>query len=101
MRESNRLRLKTAKVAQRLEEVFGVPKVTQEDPLDCLIGCILSQNTSDVNSDRAFDRLKERFPTWEDALAATSRQIEAAIRCGGLAEQKSVWIHDILAWLKQ
>jgi endonuclease-3 len=95
----HRLRLKTAKIARRLEEVFGIPKVEQEDPMDCLIGCILSQNTSDVNSDRAFDKLKERFPTWEDALAARPRQIAAAIRCGGLADQKSVWIHDILTWL--
>ena len=37
--------------------------------LDSLVGTILSQNTTDVNSARAFAALKQRFPTWEEVLA--------------------------------
>jgi len=32
--------------------------------LDFLAGTILSQNTTDVNSHRAFNSLKAAFPTW-------------------------------------
>lgn len=34
--------------------------------LDSLVGTILSQNTTDNNSRRAFDSLKQAFPTWEE-----------------------------------
>jgi len=54
-----------------------------------------------VNSHRAFRTLKERFPTWGKALAASPRGIESAIRSGGLARQKSVRIHKLLAWARE
>lgn len=34
--------------------------------LDSLVGTILSQNTTDNNSKRAFASLKRVFPTWEE-----------------------------------
>ena len=34
--------------------------------LDSLVGTILSQNTTDTNSHRAFSRLKEALPSWEE-----------------------------------
>ena len=43
---------------------------TRESVLDSLVGTILSQNTTDVNSHRAFASLKAAFPTWEDVLAS-------------------------------
>jgi endonuclease-3 len=64
--------------------------------LDSLIGTVLSQNTSDVNSHRAFEQLKERFPTWENVLAARPSRIASAIRSGGLGEIKSRRIKQIL-----
>lgn len=72
----------------------------EKEPLDSLIGTILSQNTSNTNSSRAFDSLKHRYPTWERALKATSRQIASAIRQGGLAEIKSRRIKAILSEIK-
>ncbi|XP_027167459.1 putative DNA glycosylase At3g47830 isoform X3 [Coffea eugenioides] len=38
----------------------------EESVLDGLVSTILSQNTTDVNSQRAFLSLKSAFPTWED-----------------------------------
>ena len=56
-------------IIRNLELAFGEPRnERRRDPLDTLINVILSQATSDVNSDRAFASLKRRFPTWEDAL---------------------------------
>jgi endonuclease-3 len=59
-------------------------------------GTVLSQHTSDVNSGRAFARLKARFPAWEQAAHAPVTEIEDAIRCGGLARQKARRIKEIL-----
>lgn len=84
-------------IIQNLKSVYGVPECEQGlDPLDVLILTILSQSTTNVNSDRAFENLKERFPTWEQARRARVTSIEAAIRSGGLARQKSVRIKRLL-----
>lgn len=64
--------------------------------LDQVMGTVLSQHTSDVNSGRAFARLKARFPAWEQAAHAPAGEIEDAIRCGGLARQKARRIKEIL-----
>jgi len=68
--------------------------------LDALVGTILSQNTTDVNSQRAFSSLKAAFPTWEEVLAAPSAEIEEAIRSGGLAATKTERIKAILQTLR-
>jgi endonuclease-3 len=67
--------------------------------LDSLIGTILSQSTTDVNSGRAFAQLKAAFPDWESARVAPVARIEDAIRCGGLAKTKARRIRDILRQL--
>ena len=65
--------------------------------LDELIATVLSQHTSDRNSERAFASLKARFPAWEDVLAAPAAAVADAIRMGGIADQKAVRIQRILA----
>lgn len=73
----------------------------RREALDSLIATVLSQNTSDINSGRAFAALKARFPDWEQVLTARPRQIAAAIRSGGLADIKSVRIKRILQQIEQ
>lgn len=81
----------------RLEAHFGVPKRgPAKDPLSELIFTILSQNTTDKNRDRAYERLRGRFARWEDVLEADPSEIEEAIRVGGLGPQKSKRIKAIL-----
>jgi endonuclease-3 len=84
-------------VLQNLRVIYGVPELERDlDPLDCLIETILSQSTTNVNSHRAFESLKKKFTTWDKARQARVRSIEAAIRAGGLAKQKSAVIKNIL-----
>ena len=84
-------------ILQNLKTVFGVPKPHRGlDPLDVLIETILSQSTTNANSDRAFASLKRRFPSWDQAMRARVSSIENAIRAGGLAKQKSARIKDLL-----
>jgi endonuclease-3 len=88
-------------IIQNLERAYGVPENRRaSDPLDMLIKIILSQATSDTNSDRTFSALKARFPTWDAALRARTSSIAGAIRSGGLANQKAAVIKSLLRQLK-
>ncbi len=78
-------------------EYGALPRRPRRDPLDELVLGVLSQNTSDANSGRAFARLKEAFPGRRSLLAADTRRIEEAIRPGGLAPTKAVRIRSLLA----
>jgi len=69
--------------------------------LDSLVGTILSQNTTDATSAVAFANLKRAFPTWESVRVADPRPVEAAVKCGGLAEIKVRRIQVILNTLHE
>ncbi|MDR9458958.1 MAG: endonuclease III [Dehalococcoidia bacterium] len=80
-----------------LGQEYGLPQWhSQRDPLSELIRTILSQNTSDVNSHRAFDSLVSTFGTWYRVAEASIDEIAAAIACGGLSRIKSPRIKAIL-----
>lgn len=80
------------------EALYGVPHWRPGlDPMDELIGCILSQHTSDVNSERAFHQLKAEYPTWNGVISAPVESVSAAIRSGGLANLKAARIQAVLA----
>ena len=65
-------------------------------PVDELVSTILSQNTNDINRDRAFDSLKARFSTWEEVRDADPQQVIDAIRIAGIANQKGPRIQAAL-----
>lgn len=89
-------------LVQNLERTFGVPELdTPSDPLDMLIGVILSQATTNANSDRTFAALKEKYPAWEDALGARETTIAKTIHLGGLANQKAKVIKNLLKQIKE
>jgi len=66
------------------------------EPLAELIFTILSQSTSRKNYERAYSRLRERFPTWEEVLTARTEEVEEAIRSAGLARTKAHRIQEVL-----
>ncbi|MBN1691860.1 MAG: endonuclease III [Dehalococcoidia bacterium] len=73
----------------------------QLEPVGELILTILSQNTSDTNSRRAYHSLTEKFGNWDQILIAATEDIAAAIRSGGLAEVKSRYIRNTLTALRK
>ena len=84
-------------VRDRLREVYGVPIMApHEQPLDELILTVLSQSTNDRNRDVAYERLRERFDSWEAVMRAPVEEVEEAIRPGGISRVKSVRIQAIL-----
>lgn len=95
-------RLRIHEIVARLEARYGVPKWhARMEPLDELVACILSQHTSDINSFRAFAQLKERYPTWEETIAAPTDEVADAIRSGGLADSKAPRIQAVLRAVQQ
>jgi endonuclease-3 len=80
-----------------LVDAYGEPTWRQSlPPVDELISTILSQNTNDTNRDVAFERLCERFDSWEDVRDAETAQLVDAIRPAGLANQKAPRIQQAL-----
>ncbi len=91
-------RIEQAKtIYQRLLDYYGLPEWRDPLPaLDELISTILSQNTNDVNRDIAFDRLRAKFPTWEEVRDAEQSEVIEAIRIAGLANQKGPRMQNVL-----
>ncbi len=94
---ANPIRAKIQTVHQRLLEVYGEPRLHNPMPLlDELVSTILSQNTNDTNRDRAFKRLRQRFPDWDQVRDAPVEEVIEAIRPAGLANQKGPRIKQAL-----
>jgi endonuclease-3 len=91
-------RLRT--ILERLRAEYGRPVGRpHRAPIDELLLTVLSQNTNDRNRDVAYERLRERFESWEAVGDAPVEEVEDAIRPGGLAATKAPRIQRILAAL--
>lgn len=90
------------RIIELLEREYG-KRWWQPDgkPLAGLVRTILSQNTSDTNSRRAFDMLMFTFGSWETITSAPVEHISYAIRVGGLSKIKAVRIKEILNQIKR
>ncbi len=86
-----------AAIHQRLLATYGEPTWRPHyAAMDELVLTFLSQNTSDINSGRAFAALKARYPTWQAVVDAPTHELADTIRSGGLAERKAPRIQAAL-----
>lgn len=89
-------------IIARLDDAYGIPEWRpSHDPISELILTILSQNTSDSNSGRAFTRLLARFPSWDAVAAAPLGDLIEAIQPGGLAPTKAPRIQAVLRDIRE
>lgn len=90
-------RARVRRIRDRLREMYGRPmNVPHRRPIDELVRTVLSQATSDLNRDRAFERLTAAFGSWEAVRDAPVELVEEAIRPGGLSRQKAPRIQAVL-----
>ena len=85
-------------VLQTLREVFVMPKWTKstKDPFETLVTTIISQNTADRNTARAFENLSKQFKITPEALAKASKSdIEERLKVAGLYRNKATTIKQI------
>ncbi len=87
---------------QLLIDYFGIPsrKKRKPNPLEILICTILSQNTNDKNSYRAYKNLKSRVKSWDDILSLRVTELAKVIKVAGLGNQKASSIKSIIKSLK-
>ena len=71
-------------VVRRLADLHGLPeRSANRSVLSSLIRTMLSQNTTDITSKRAFEQLEEKFPDWNAILSASLEDIAEPIKCCG------------------
>ena len=97
------MKKKIKKINDLLIEHFGVPPKSKRspEPLDTIIGTILSQNTNDNNSYKAYRNLRDNFKSWDELSDLKHVQIEKYIKIAGLGNQKSKAIYQLLNSLKK
>jgi endonuclease-3 len=95
------LRRKISSVDRALARLYGREELAAErdDPVDTLVETILSQNTTDANSHRAFLSLKAAYPRWRMLLGARPSVVAKIIRSGGLAGIKAERIISSLRFI--
>jgi endonuclease-3 len=84
-------------VLRILRQEFTLPKWVkqQRDPFETMVTTVLSQNTADKNTARAFEALSKRFEITPEALAkAELGDIENAIKVSGLYKSKAKTIRQ-------
>ena len=90
---------------KRLAQMFGKPKRAGSarggDPIEVLVGCILSQNTTDAQSDAAYAALVKKFPTWAQLRDARLSDIARVIKTSGLANEKAAYIKGALQFIER
>ena len=102
LRETKALRARAAKIDVILTDLYGRKEMEgEEDPVDTLVETILSQNTTDKNSHRAFQVLKCNYPRWEDMMEESPKRIAGLIRSGGLADMKAARILNALEFINR
>jgi endonuclease-3 len=84
-----------------LEKEYGTPRWQPQDPISVLVATILSQNTLDTNSRKAFDSLLATFGSWEAIMSASIDEVAKSIKEGGLARIKAKRIKLALQKIQQ
>ena len=89
--------LSSQQILRRLLKDYGpITWRPRYDPVSELVFTILSQHTSDINSERAFERLWDHFGSWEAVAEANVEDVAEPIRIGGLAQVKAPRIKLVL-----
>ncbi len=97
MNEGSELRARILHLYDILQATYGEPRRQERvDPVGELVGVIISQHTSDVNSDRAYANLLAQFGSWEAVRDAPVAAIAEAIKSAGLANTKAPRLKAVL-----
>lgn len=89
---------RAAKILAVLRKAFTMPKwvYSKKDPFETLITTIISQNTADRNTAKAFEKLSKHFQITPEVLAnAETKKIEECLKTAGLYRNKANRIKQV------
>ncbi|QKQ98043.1 endonuclease III [Candidatus Nanohaloarchaea archaeon] len=94
---------KIRELNRRLKVRYGEPPEPSEEKssVDYLVETILSQNTNDINRDKAFKQLKEEYDSWEEVENADYEELVDTIRIAGLGPTKAERIQEALKIVRE
>jgi len=87
-----------ATILQILQDTVAVPKLVKPkcDPFETLVISIISQNTANTNTERAFENLSKQFEVTPQALSkAETNKLEACLHVSGLYKSKAKTIKTV------
>lgn len=88
-------------ILKNLEAKAPVPEWRpHHDPIGELVLTLLSQNTSDTNSGRAYQQLLAKYKSWDDVISTPTDELEQTIKIGGLAKTKARRMQLLLSKLR-
>lgn len=89
---------KVREIYELLKQKYGeAPEPSEMSGVDYVIETILSQNTNDINRDKAFDKLKKRYgEDYESIQKAPKEELVDTIRVAGLGPTKADRIQEAL-----
>ncbi|MFB6100033.1 MAG: endonuclease III [Candidatus Nanohalobium sp.] len=101
MSESEEERIR--RLNRELKEYYGEPEQpTEMSDIDYLVETILSQNTNDVNRDKAFQNFKEKYGSdWKKVENADHEELTDTIRIAGLGPTKAERIQEALRIIRK
>ncbi len=89
-------------INQRLKEYYGEPeRPTELTGIEYLVETILSQNTNDINRDKAFKNLQEKYDSWEKVENLDRDELIDTIRVAGLGPTKAERIQESLRIVRE
>jgi endonuclease-3 len=90
-----------ARVLRGLERMYGKREwQCWGKGIDVLVETVLSQNTSNANSEAGFRQLRRRFKSWKQVAEAPVAEVERHIRVSGLSRVKAPRIQSMLRKVK-
>ena len=90
-------------IYQGLRERYGeAPEADDHSGIEYLVETILSQNTNDINRDKAFNNLQEKYEAdWEKVENADYDELTDTIRVAGLGPTKAERIQEALRIVRE
>ena len=97
-RDEAALRQKALQIHDTLcrEYECPIPYFSTKDPLSELVSALLSHRTKNADSARAYERLRQRFPTWEAVRDAPVEAVQDALSSCTWPEQKAPRLQEVL-----
>lgn len=91
-----------ASVCAALEDTYGTPRLGNPTrPVDDLVFVIISNKTTPLMARKTYQRLKQRYESWEQLLASSAESVRSVLRPAGLSTVKAKQLRAALRKIRK